>query len=183
VAPSFLRLKGDDLNMVVAGIDASTVATGICIMKDGELIYRTLIKISAYKEKDAEKRIKMMLKGVCEILDQYELDAIYMEKAICKGGNVDVTIKLAYLSGGMDLYCIQRDIEFCNPLPSAWRKVVGISQGRGVKRETQKAEAIKAVKDTYGIDEGDDVAESILICRSAFDLPKLNITEEDLWEA
>lgn len=168
--------------MVVAGIDASTTATGVTLMRDGEIIYHTLIKISAYKEKDAEKRIKMMLKSICEILDQYELDAVYMEKAICKGGNVDVTIKLAYLSGGMDLYCIQRDIEFHNPLPSAWRKVVGISQGRGVKRETQKAEAIKAVKDIYGIDEGDDVAESVLICRSAFDLPKLNITEEDLWE-
>lgn len=168
--------------MVVAGVDASTTATGVSVMLDGELIYHTLIKISAYKEKDAEKRIKMMLKGICEILDQHDIDAVYMEKAICKGGNVDVTIKLAYLSGGMALYCMQRDIEFCNPLPSAWRKTVGISQGRGIKRETQKAEAIKAVKDTYGIDEGDDVAESILICRSAFNLPKLNITEDDLWE-
>lgn len=167
--------------MVVAGLDASTTATGVSVMIDGELTYYTLIKISSYKEKDAEKRIKMMLKSICEVLNQYELDAVYMEKAICKGGNVDVTIKLAYLSGGMDLYCIQRDIEFHNPLPSEWRKVVGISQGRGVKRETQKAEAIKAVKDTYGIDEGDDVAESVLICRSAFNLPKLNITEDDLW--
>lgn len=170
--------------MVVAGIDASTTATGISIMTDnGELMYHTLIKISAYKEKDAEKRIKMMLSRICEVLDKYKLDAIYMEKAICKGGNVDVTIKLAYLSGGVDLYCILNNIEFHNPLPSAWRKVVGIAQGRGIKRETQKAEAIKAVKDTYGIDEGDDVAESICLARSAFDLPKFNITEDDLWEA
>ena len=168
--------------MVVAGIDASTTATGVCVMDDGELIYHTLIKISPYKEKDAEKRIKMMLAGICKILEQYSVDAIYMEKAICKGGNVDVTIKLAYLSGGMSLYCIQNNIEFCNPLPSEWRKCVGIAQGRGIKRETQKAEAIKVVKDTYGIDEGDDVAESICLARSAFDLPKFNITEDDLWE-
>ena len=167
--------------MVVAGIDASTTATGVCVMIDGELKYHTLIAINSRKEKDAEKRIKMMLVKICEILDQYDIDAVYMEKAICKGGNVDTTIKLAYLSGGMSLYCIQNDIEFVNPLPSEWRKIVGIAQGRGIKRDVQKAESIKAVKDEYGIDEGDDVAESILLARSAFDLPKLNITEDDLW--
>lgn len=167
--------------MVVAGIDASTTATGVCVMIDGELKYHTLIAINSRKEKDAEKRIKMMLMQICEILDQYDIDAVYMEKAICKGGNVDTTIKLAYLSGGMSLYCIQNNIEFINPLPSEWRKVVGIAQGRGIKRDVQKAESIKAVKDEYGVDEGDDVAESILLARSAFNLPKLNITEDDLW--
>lgn len=167
--------------MVVAGIDASTTATGVCIMQDGELKYRTLIAINSRKEKDAEKRIKTMLVKICEILDGYDIDAVYMEKAICKGGNVDTTIKLAYLSGGMSLYCVQHDIEFINPLPSEWRKIVGIAQGRGVKRDTQKAEAIKGVKDEYGINVGDDVAEAILLARSAFDLPKLNITEDDLW--
>lgn len=167
--------------MVVAGIDASTTATGVCVMIDGELKYHTLIAINSRKEKDAEKRIKMMLVQICDILDQYDIDAVYMEKAICKGGNVDTTIKLAYLSGGMSLYCIQNDIEFINPLPSEWRKVVGIAQGRGIKRDVQKAESIKAVKDEYGVDEGDDVAESILLARSAFNLPKLNITEDDLW--
>ena len=167
--------------MVVAGLDASTTATGVAIMENGKLIYHTLIAINARKEKDAEKRIKIMLAKLCEILDQYDLNAIYMEKAICKGGNVDVTIKLAYLSGGMSLYCIQKGIEFHNPLPSEWRKIVGISQGRGIKRDTQKAEAIKVIKDEYGIDEGDDVAESICLARSAFDLPKFNITEDDLW--
>ena len=168
--------------MVVAGIDASTTATGICVMRDGKIVYHTLIAINPRKEKDAEQRIKMMLTQICEVLDQYEINAVYMEKAICKGGNVDVTIKLAYLSGGMFLYCTQKGIEFYNPLPSMWRKTVGISQGRGITRDTQKAEAIKAVKDTYGIDEGDDVAEAILLARSAFDLPKLDITEDDLWE-
>lgn len=168
--------------MVVAGIDASTQATGVCIMKDGEVIHHTLFTINARKEPDAENRIKTMLVKICDVLDQYKLDSVYMEKAICKGGNVDATIKLAYLSGGILLYCLQNDIEFNNPVPSAWRKTIGLAQGRGVKRETQKAEAIKAVKDLYGIDEGDDVAESVLLARSAFDLPKLNITEDDLWE-
>lgn len=168
--------------MVVAGVDASTKATGLSIMQDGELIYHTLFTIDPRKEPDAEKRVKIMLINICAVLDNYDIDVLCMEKAIGKGGNVDTVIKLAYLSGGMSLYCIQNDIEFNNPTPSMWRKIVGISQGRGIKRDVQKAEAIKAVKDEYGVDEGDDVAESILIARSAFDLPKLNITEDDLWE-
>lgn len=168
--------------MLVAGIDASTKDTGVSIMKDGELIYHTLISVNPRKEPDAENRIKIMLAKICEVLDQYDIDKLYIEKAICKGGNVDVTIKLAYLSGGMCLYCIQRGIEFNNPTPPMWRKQVGLAQGRGVKRETQKAEAILAVKREYGIDVGDDEAEAVLISRSAFDLPKLNITEDDLWE-
>ena len=98
--------------MVVAGIDASTTATGVSIMMDGKLIHHELIAIDSKKEKDAYKRIKEMLIRICAILDKYQIDKVYMEKAICKGGNVDITIKLAYLSGGMSLYCIQKDIEF-----------------------------------------------------------------------
>ena len=163
--------------MLVAGIDASTTATGVAIMKDGELIDYELIAIDSKKEKDAYKRIKEMLIRICNILDKYKIDKVYMEKAICKGGNVDITIKLAYLSGGMSLYCIQKDIEFNNPVPSAWRKSVGIPTGRGILRDAQKKTAIKAVKDWYKIDVGDDVAEATLLARSAFNLPKLQIEE------
>ena len=162
--------------MLVAGIDASTTATGVSIMRDGELLYYELIAISSKQEKDAYKRVNTMLAKICEILTKYDIDKVYMEKAICKGGNVDITIKLAYLSGGMSLYCIQNDIEFNNPLPSTWRSMVGIPNGRGIVRDEQKAAAIKAVKDEYGIDVGDDVAESICLARSAFDLPKFNLT-------
>lgn len=163
--------------MLVVGVDASTKATGISIMNDGELIYYTLISIDSKEVPDAYDRIKKMFVKICEVLDKYDIDSMYIEKAICKGGNVDVTIKLAYLSGGMSLYCLQRCIEFHNPTPTVWRSKVGIKNGRGVLRAEQKAQAIKAVKDWYGIDVGDDVAEATLIARSAFKLPKLQ-TEE-----
>ena len=165
--------------MLVAGIDASTTATGTSIMCDGELIYYELIAIDSKKEKDAYKRVQEMLIKICAILDRYKVDKVYMEKAICKGGNVDITIKLAYLSGGMYLYCTQNGIEFNNPAPSTWRARVGIPNGRGVVRADQKACAIQAVKEEYSIDVGDDIAESILLARSAFDLPKLNLVKKD----
>lgn len=165
--------------MVVAGLDCSTMKSGITIMINGELQFYTLIDL--HKEKDVIKRIRTMMLELCKILDNYKIDEIHMEKAIMKGGNVDTTQKLSYLSGAIMLYCAQRDIEFVNPLPSQWRKKIGLQQSSKIKRDVLKAEAIKAVKDLYNIDVNDDVAESCLLARSAFDLPKLNITEDDLW--
>lgn len=162
----------------IAGIDASTTKTGIAIITDGELIYYTLIDLR--KEKDALKRIPIMLLKICEVLDKYDIDAVYMEKAF-KMSNTDVTIKLANLSGGVMMYCAQNNIEFKNLLPTEWRAKVGLEQSKKVKRDVLKAEAIQAVKQEYGINVGDDVAESILIARSAFDLPKIGMTEDDLW--
>jgi Holliday junction resolvasome RuvABC endonuclease subunit len=166
--------------MTVAGIDGSTTASGVSIMIDGKLVFYTLIKL---KEKDTMKRIGLMLKEICSILDKYDVDIICMEKAFSKQ-NVDTTIKLAMLAGGIFMYCTMNDIEFDNPLPSSWRAKIGIKQAEGkhkVKRETLKEMAIKLVKQEYGINVGDDVSESILVARSKFDLPKLEISEDDLW--
>lgn len=164
--------------MIVAGLDCSTKMSGISIMQDGKLKFYTLV--DTHKEKDVMKRIRMMFASICEMLDQYNIDAIYMEKAFSKQ-NVDTTMKLANLAGGIMLYCVQNDIEFNHPLPSEWRARIGIQQSNKIKRDVLKAEAIEAVKREYGIDVNDDVAEAILIARSAFDLPKINITEDDLW--
>lgn len=164
--------------MLVAGIDASTNATGVSIMQDGKLEFYCLIDL--HKEKDTMKRIRNMLMKICEVLDQYRIDVVYMEKAFNKS-NTDTTMKLANVAGGVMLYCAQNNIEFVHPLPSEWRARIGIEQSKKIKREVLKAEAIQAVKKEYGIDVGDDEAESILLARSAFNLPKINITEDDLW--
>ena len=79
------------------------------------------------------------------------------------------------------LYCAQNKIEFINPLPSEWRKKIGLRQSSKVKRDELKEEAICAVKQEYDLDVNDDVAESILLARSAFDLPKIDVSEDDLW--
>ena len=165
--------------MIVAGIDGSTKSTGVAIMNDGKLEYYTLIDLSK-ETQDSMQRIRHMLLNISKILDRYDVDAVYMEKSFNKQ-NVDTTQKLSNIAGGVMMYCAQKDIEFVHPMPSSWRSVIGLGQGNKVKRDVLKAEAIRAVKKEYGIDVNDDVAESVLICRSAFDLPKLNVTEDDLW--
>ena len=167
--------------MRVAGVDASTNKSGIAIMSDGVLEHYTLIDL--HKENDALKRIEMMMIELSKTLDAYKLDKVYMEKSICKGGNVDTTQKLSYLAGGIMFYCAQNCIEFENPLPPAWRRKIGLKQGSKVKRDELKQEAIFAVKTEYGINVNDDVSEAVLLARSAFDLPKIIITDDDLWES
>ena len=164
--------------MLIAGIDGSTNSTGVAIMQDGELKYYTLIDL--HKEKNAMKRIQNMLVKISEILDQYDIDVVYMEKSVLKN-NVDTVQKLANLAGGIMFYCAKNKIEFNHPLPPEWRKKIGIKQSSKIKREALKEEAILAVKNEYGISVNDDIAEAILIARSGFDLPKIVIEENDLF--
>ena len=166
--------------MLIAGIDGSTKSTGVSIMRDGKLEFYTLIDF--HKEKDAIKRIQNMFLSISEILDKYKPDVVYMEKAIDKK-NIDTLQKLSYLSGGILFYCTKNGIKFVNPFPSEWRARIGIKMSSKIKRDMLKAEAIIAVKKEYGIDVGDDIAESILICRSAFDLPAIELTEDELVDA
>ena len=165
--------------MIVAGIDGSTKSTGVAIMNNGNLEHYALIDLSK-ETQDSMKRIRHMLISISNILDKYDVDTVYMEKSFNKQ-NIDTTQKLSNIAGGVMMYCAKKDIEFVHPMPSEWRSAIGLGQGSKVKRDVLKAEAIRAVKKEYGIDANDDVAEAILLARSAFDVPKLNITEDDLW--
>ena len=127
------------MNMLIVGIDGSTNSTGLSVMEDDELKFCTLIDL--HKEKNAMRRIQNMLLKICEILDQYDIDAVYMEKSVLKT-NVDTVQKLANLAGGIMLYCAKNNIEFNHPLPSEWRAKIGIKQSNKIKREILKGEAI-----------------------------------------
>ena len=107
---------------------------------------------------------------------------ILMEETVLNS-NVDTIKKLAYLAGGVMFYAYRHNVPFELVLPSQWRKAAGLQQGAKVKREVLKLESMQAVKVAYGLEVGDDASDAILIARSAFDLPKINITENDVdWE-
>lgn len=164
--------------MVIVGIDASTTKTGICEFLDGEYVTHTLI--DCHKEKDAMKRIPMMADKIWKYLDGIkDIDVIIMEKSILKS-NADTIQKLSNIAGAIMLYAYQHNIKFENPVPSAWRKKIGLEQSSKVKREILKLEAIEAVHREYAMKVTDDEAESILLARSGFDLPKISIKAQDV---
>jgi Holliday junction resolvasome RuvABC endonuclease subunit len=165
--------------MRIAGIDASTNKTGIAIFVDGK--YETHTLIDLHKIKDPDVRIPNMMVSICDYLDEHKVDRVIMEESILKT-NIDTVKKLSNLAGAVMYYTAVNGIEFELALPSVWRKRIGLTQGKTVKRETLKAEAILVVKQEYDMDITDDECEAILMARSGFDLPKIVITEDDVWE-
>lgn len=179
VPPLFFMKEIMEMKTIV-GIDASTNRTGVAVFCDGKYVKHTLI--DCHKEKDAMTRIPMMADKICKFLDETNnIDVIIMERSVLKS-NVDTVQKLSNLAGAIMLYAYQHGIKFEHPVPSEWRRKIGLEQSKNVKREVLKLEAIKAVKQEYGMDVSDDEAESILAARSGFDLPKINIKAEDVEE-
>jgi Holliday junction resolvasome RuvABC endonuclease subunit len=161
--------------MVVAGIDASTNKTGIAIFRDEQYVEHTLIDL--HKIKDSSERIPKMMVAICDYLDRHKVDKIIMEESMMTNNILTVKM-LSNIAGAVMYYATSHSIEFQFDLPSAWRKRIGLTQGRSVKREVLKAEAITAVKQEYGMDLTDDECESILIARSGFDLPKIVLADD-----
>lgn len=171
--------------MRIVGVDGSTNATGIAVFVNSQYLKHVLIDL--HKIKDAYQRIPNMADEICKYLDSVSpIDVIIMEKPVMKGGNADTLQKLSNLAGAIMLYAYQNNIEFRHPVPSEWRARIGLQQSSKIKREVLKQEAIKAVELAYGLNVSNDEAEAILIARSGFDLPKIEIkaedVEDDVWE-
>lgn len=164
--------------MKIIGIDGSTNRTGIAIFNQGSYVTHTLIDL--HKVKDINERIPKMISEICKYIDGVKPDKILMEETVLSS-NTDTLKKLAYLAGGVMFYAHERGIEFELVLPSQWRKKIGLQQSNKIKREVLKQESIQAVKQEYGLDVTDDEADACLLARSGFDLPKIVITEDDLW--
>lgn len=162
--------------MKIIGIDASTNKTGIAIFQDGKYVEHTLIDL--HKIKDSTERIPKMMIAICDYLSKHEVDKIIMEESMMTN-NISTVKMLSNIAGAVMYYAASNNIEFQFDLPSAWRRRIGLTQGRSVKRDVLKAEAIAAVKQEYGMDLTDDECESILIARSGFDLPKIVLANED----
>ena len=162
-------------NMVIAGIDASTKKTGIAIMNDGK--YETHVLLDHHKETDVHKRIELMVRDIWDTLDKFQPDVVRMEESMMTT-NIDVVKKLSNLAGAVWTWCIMNQRPFVLILPTAWRKAIGLTQGK-TKRDALKVEAMLAVKQEYGLEVTDDAAEAILVARSGFDLPKIVLPEND----
>jgi Holliday junction resolvasome RuvABC endonuclease subunit len=161
--------------MRIIGIDGATIKTGIAVFDDGEYVTHKLIKVTG----DADVRIPKMMMDICNFIKEYEPDKIIMEKSMLTN-NIDTVQKLSNLAGAVMFYCYDKDIPFEHQYPSQWRKKVGLTQGSKVKKEILKAEAIVAVKQEYGLNLTDDEAEACLIARSGFDLPKIDLNDDDI---
>lgn len=163
--------------MKIVGVDASSNKSGVAVFDDGKYIEHTLIDLHTIK--DINKRIPMMIDGICKYIHKFKPDKIIMEETVMTS-NASTLKKLSYLAGGVMFYAYRHGIEFELTIPSAWRKKCGLEQSSKVQREVLKLESMQAVKIAYGLDVTDDESDAILICRSGFDLPKIDIKADDV---
>lgn len=162
--------------MKVIGIDASTNKTGIAVFQDEKYVEHTLIDL--HKIKNSSERIPKMMMAICDYLDKHKVDKVIMEESMMTN-NISTVKMLSNIAGAVMCYAASHGIEFEFSLPTHWRKKIGLSQSNKIKRDVLKAEAIAAVKQEYGLDVTDDEAESLLIARSGFDLPKIVLVDDD----
>lgn len=151
--------------MKIMAIDASTKSTGISLWEDEKLETYTLLQTSL---KNIEDRFKDMSIMLLRSLNNWCPDAVFLEETVV-ARNVQVQRFLTRLQGVVYCWCIQNDKEFNTIRPTAWRKAVGIKQGKK-KRDELKQEAISLVNEKFNIEVNDDVAESICIGLAALSL-------------
>ena len=165
--------------MYLLALDCSTKATGVAIFKDKELIGQTCITASS---NDLYKRIHKMVDSVLAIVESIGIDQIVMEEVIPDHSKNTNTFKaLMYLQALMhiELHDKYPQLKIELTYPNSWRAVCGIKNGRGVKRDQEKAEDIKFANATYGLDlTSDDIADAICIGH-AYLHPK-NVASDDL---
>lgn len=148
--------------MSFCSIDSSTKKTGMSLFKNDEQFECKQIDLSDSRD-TTDARMSEMGRNILLVLNEWNPDGIYIEEPKGEGRNVELVHKLSEIIGVVRGWAITHDgCYFEEVKPSVWRKYVGITQGRK-KREELKTDSINLVKDVYGIDVNDDVADSICI--------------------
>lgn len=145
----------------MVSIDSSTRCTGIAYFQDGVLKIHDVIDLS--NEKDIEKRSDMMGLKIMKNLFMLSPSIVYVERP--RGRNNPETLrKLTTIVGMIRGFCIYNCIYFEEIAPTEWRRVLGFKQGKGVKRDEEKAQSLEFVYNNYNITaKTDDESDAICI--------------------
>lgn len=153
---------------MILSLDLSTKSSGWAVV-DGETVADYGLITSA--STDLIKRIHIMIDGINEVLKKYsDINKIIVEEVRPEGGygvgNQKTHKALMYLQAALeflihDEYNKKVEIEYI--FPSSWRAACGIKNGRGIKRTTLKEADIAFVKEKFGLDVNDDIADAICI--------------------
>lgn len=167
--------------MRILSLDASTRSTGYAIFNNKKLESYGVISASST---DVIKRINKIVTELEQILTKEEIDILVIEEVRPDLGKIVKTYKaLMYLQAAIAFLIHERfpkvKIEYL--YPSSWRKICGIAQGAGIKREALKAKDINFVNETFGINtKSDDIADAIAI---GYGYLKNNQKEDEInWE-
>ena len=154
------------MKKITLALDISTSCTGWAyyIYDDNKIVTGA---IKPRKSLGWRERVEQMQLDLQALTAGYEIVNLVVEQVLYKKpGNIDSTIKLAKANGILTTTLKHENLmEF---LPSEWRAMLGMRQGRGVIRDDLKAQAI-ALARADGLKlrkTEDDEAEAYLILKA-----------------
>lgn len=146
--------------MKVLAFDQSTNVTGYSIWESGKLCDYGVIDL--HKVKDTGTRFYMMVKEIREVINKRQPDVIVIED-VAQQSNINVMKILAQLQGCIYALGLLSDLPVQTIKPTVWRQTLEFRQGAKVKRQELKERALCYIKENFGLDVIEDVAEAICI--------------------
>lgn len=142
------------------GLDPSTKATGVSVFADNKLIHYECITAGSA---NLYKRIDKMITELKRIITEFKIQYVYIEDVYPEDvhNNIQIFKALTYLQGFILHLFDQYNLKSTFFTASEWRAKCGIRTGRGIKRESLKPKDIEFVKNQFGIEVNDDVADAI----------------------
>ena len=163
--------------MRVLSFDQSTRVSGWSLFENNQYVCSGVVDMSKSKLATTERSFEMARK-LWKILNKYKPDYLIIEDTQ-QQNNVQTVITLARLQGMIIGYAEAHGTKVHILLPSAWRKVLGYSQGPKVKRAELKQQSIDYVKNKYKLDLPEDECESCCINDAAHKI--YNFSDDDIW--
>jgi len=112
-------------------------------------------------EASGDFRITEMARGIEALIKVYHPKMIAIE-GVQHQSSPQIVILLARLQGMIMRLCDQYQIAYEIYQPTAWRSILGFTQGQ-TKRKELKAQAMAYVEKSYGLHVGEDTCEAICI--------------------
>lgn len=150
--------------MKVLGIDQSYSSTAFCVMDNDKII--EVGNFATTKQECAKadsQRIAIIGEKIKNVLETHSPDITVIEYTQFQK-DPKTLIRLSMLMGYLVGMVETNGYFVITVEPSVWKSHFGV---RGKKREEQKQSSIEIVKERYGLDVNDDVADAIGIASYA----------------
>ena len=156
-------MKSKTIRMV--SLDAATQKTGFAYWENGCLKECGLI--DHHKVKDKEEKFDLMCQSIIELLKKKNPHIVAIETPPFRK-NPQTLKKLSKLTGLVLGYCLTKDCDYVELMPSEWRKQIKLNEQETIPvgRDAVKLWDVKRANKLFKKklrEEQDDIADAILI--------------------
>lgn len=148
--------------MIALSLDNALHVSGYCVWQD-----ENIKKIGTFETKSnapIEQRLGSIWKYLNDLYSEHSFEYIFFEDCQ-KQQNMQTYQKLSMVKATILLWCYFNNVQYSVLSPSHWRSVIKEKYGFsfGTKREEQKQNSIKFVKEKFRKKATEDEADSIAL--------------------